>query len=365
MKTFLKTASTFAIVLGLTILAMTACKKDDGKPPKEVSKATLEALIIDCESLAEGATVADYPLANINSFKEAIAAAKTVRDNANATQSQVDFMTNSLKLAQTTFKQSQYQDIPASDIISFFDFDTESTTEIAATGTKPVVAVLKAGPEAIFGSDTSIPTFITGVNAGKAVYLSKGNYLAIEKYNPQDFLKNNMSWSAWVKVDDASRPNNYIASLNYWNNWKLNVENSGKPFFTIKTTTNTIDMDNETVGSVKSGEWVHIAITMNLNSHIVAFYINGVEDKVWTTATKENLTGTIAAPYQSPLEIQLPLLIGAATTYDEALTWEWDSWKTPEGWDSMRGAIDNLGIYNTTLTAGQVARLYQDQKPAE
>ena len=29
----------------------------------------------------------------------------------------------------------------------------------------------------------------------------------------------------------------------------------------------------------------------------------------------------------------------------------------------MRGAIDNLGIYNTTLTAGQVARLYQMQKP--
>ena len=57
------------------------------------------------------------------------------------------------------------------------------------------------------------------------------------------------------------------------------------------------------------------------------------------------------------------MLIGAATVYDEAATWEWDSWKTPDGWDSMRGAIDNLGIYNTTLTAGQVARLYQMQKP--
>jgi len=60
---------------------------------------------------------------------------------------------------------------------------------------------------------------------------------------------------------------------------------------------------------------------------------------------------------------QLPLLIGAATVYDEAATWTWDSWKTPDGWDSLRGAVDNLGIYNTTLTAGQVARLYQMQKP--
>lgn len=223
--------------------------------------------------------------------------------------------------------------------------------------------MLQAGPAEIFGSDTELPSLVDGVGAGKAIYFSKGNYLAVEDYNPADFLMNNMSWSAWVKVDDASRANNYIVSLNYWNNWKLNVENNGKPFFTVKTTTATVDMDNESVGTVKDGVWVHLAVTMDLNAHTVVFYVNGIATKTWDSATKENLTGSIASAYVSPIGRQLPLLIGAATVYDEAATWEWDSWKTPDGWDSMRGAIDNLGIYNTTLTAGQVARLYQMQKP--
>lgn len=364
MKTFLKKASTFAVMILSAAVVMTACKDKGGDTPQDVDKTALETLIIECETLYADATTADFPQANIDAFKSAIDAAKMVRDNENATQSQVNQIANSLTLAKNTFVDSKYQAVPDSSIISFFNFDTESTVSVASTGTKPVVALLKEGPEPIFGTDTSLPTFVEGVNGGKAVYLSKGNYLAIDEYNPVDFLKNNMSWSAWVKVDDASRPNNYIISLNYWNNWKFNIQENGKPLFTVKTTTSTVDMDNEMVGTVKSNEWIHLAITMDLNTHTVVFYVNGVASKTWTTATKDNLTGTIAAPYQSPLERQLPLLIGAATIYDEALTWEWDSWNSPEGWDSMRGAIDNLGIYNATLTAGQVARLYQDQKPA-
>lgn len=365
MKTFLKKASVFAVMLCSAALVMTACDNKKGDDtPKETDKTALETLIIECDALVADATVSDYPQANIDAFKSALVSAKTVRDNLNATQSQVDLMVNSLTLAKNTFIESRYQNVPDSSVISFFNFDTESTTQVASTGTKPVVAVLKPGPEPIFGTDTSLPSFVAGVNGGKAIYLSKGNYLAVESYTPTDFLKNNMSWSAWVKLDDASRPNNYIVSLNYWNNWKINIESNGKPFFTVKTTTNTIDMDNEVVGSVKSNEWTHVAITMDLNTHTVVLYVNGVATKTWTTATKDKLTGTIAPPYQSPLDKQLPLLIGAATIYDEALTWDWDSWNSPEGWDSLRGAIDNLGIYNATLTAGQIARLYQDQKPA-
>ena len=66
--------------------------------------------------------------------------------------------------------------------------------------------------------------------------------------------------------------------------------------------------------------------------------VNGIATKTWDSATKENLTGSIASAYVSPIGRQLPLLIGAAATvYDEAATWEWDSWKTPDGWDSMEG----------------------------
>ena len=364
MKNFMKSATAFVLMLGAAAMLFTACEKKGGDNGNgDVDKTKLEALIIECDALFDGATTDEYPEANIEAFSNAVKDAKAIRDNLNATQSQVDLMANNLELAKNTFVGSRYESIPDSNIIAFFDFETINDNTIASTGTKPVVGVLQAGPAEIFGTDTGLPTLVDGVGEGNAVYFSKGNYLAVEDYNPADFLMNNMSWSVWVKVDDASRANNYIVSLNYWNNWKLNVENNGKPFFTVKTTTSTVDMDNEAVGSVKDGEWVHLAVTMDLNQHIVVFYVNGIATKTWDATSKENLTGSIATAYTSPLERQLPLLIGAATVYDEAATWTWDSWKTPDGWDSLRGAVDNLGIYNTTLTAGQVARLYQMQKP--
>ena len=53
-------------------------------------------------------------------------------------------------------------------------------------------------------------------------------------------------------------------------------------------------------------------------------------------------------------------MIGACTTYEEALTWDWF---TPAngGWnDWFKGSIDELQVYNKALTAGQVAALYNE-----
>ena len=356
----------FVMLATLTAAMMlSGCKKDknDDNPTEDVDKTRLQTLIIECQALLDDATTVDYPQANITAFENAVYDAETVRDNQFATQQQVDLTYNNLTLAKNVFIESRYEDVPDSSVIAYFSFDELEDNTVASTGTSPVVGVLNPGPAEIFGEDTSLPMLVEGVNGGNALYFSQGNYVAVENYNPADFLMNNMSWSVWVKVDDASRTNNYVFSLNYWNNWKLNIENNGKPFFTVNTTSGIVDMDNEAVGTVVDDTWVHLAITMDLNTDTIVFYVNGVESKTWNSSTKENLTGSIAAPYQSPLDRQLPLLIGAATIYEEALTWTWDSWNSPESWDSMVGAIDNLAIYNSTLTAGQIARIYQQQMP--
>ena len=205
MKNFLKSASAFVLMLGAAVMLFTACDKKGGNSGGngDVDKTKLEALIIECEALLDGATADDYPEANIEAFTNAVNDAKAIRDNQNATQSQVDLMTNNLTLAKETFVGSKYESIPDSSVIAFFDFETINDNTVASTGTKPVVGVLQAGPAEIFGSDTELPSLVDGVGAGKAIYFSKGNYLAVEDYNPADFLMNNMSWSAWVKVDDA------------------------------------------------------------------------------------------------------------------------------------------------------------------
>lgn len=102
MKNFLKSASAFVLMLGAAVMLFTACDKKGGNSGGngDVDKTKLEALIIECEALLDGATADDYPEANIEAFTNAVNDAKAIRDNQNATQSQVDLMTNNLTLAK-------------------------------------------------------------------------------------------------------------------------------------------------------------------------------------------------------------------------------------------------------------------------
>ena len=126
MKNFLKSASAFVLMLGAAVMLFTACDKKGGNSGGngDVDKTKLEALIIECEALLDGATADDYPEANIEAFTNAVNDAKAIRDNQNATQSQVDLMTNNLTLAKETFVGSKYESIPDSSVIAFFDFET-------------------------------------------------------------------------------------------------------------------------------------------------------------------------------------------------------------------------------------------------
>ena len=50
-------------------------------------------------------------------------------------------------------------------------------------------------------------------------------------------------------------------------------------------------------------------------------------------------------------------MIGVATTFAEANTWDWAWDKVPASWDYFHGTLDELQVYNVALTAGQVAKL--------
>lgn len=77
--------------------------------------------------------------------------------------------------------------------------------------------------------------------------------------------------------------------MNYWENWKLNLQNEGKPFFTVATTVAGVDADNEHVESFPINTWTHLVVSMDLNAHTLSFYVNGeltklgmpAENRVW------------------------------------------------------------------------------------
>jgi hypothetical protein len=259
-----------------------------------------------------------------------------------------------LKEGEKVFLAAAYGAISDSAIIAKWTFDTDATNQISE-GNYKWTAVCKESPS-IFPTK-SAPTFVEGVS-GKAVNLQNGAHLEVSDFSESAILPNELSISVWVKLS-RSYSNNYIISYNYWNTWKLQVQDQNKPFFTFAGNEGIADADNERDQSVKEGEWTMITTVLSYKEHTLSFYINGELTKTWDAAAKSPLASTSWATYNSTLGA-LPLFIGLSTSVEEATAawnWEWNY----DTLGAFYGAIDNLTLYNVALTAGQVKKLYKDK----
>lgn len=336
-------------------VSFTGCKDDDD-PNGNVDKAKLNALVDSIQAVVDDATETDYPKAAIDALKNTLATVKTSANNANITQSQVDNLVVQLREATNTFTAAAYGAIPPNALLLGLTFDETVTNNQITTAGKGWKADLKAGPSEIFGTNTAVPTFVDG-KKGKAAYLKDGSHFQVSGYAASDLRSNKLSISVWVRPD-STRSGNYILSYNYWETWKFQLQEQNKPFFTVKTAAGYTDADNQADLSAPNMTWTHLVVSLDLTAEKLTFYVNGASTMVWTKATKPNLTGSMATFARN-----LPLMIGAATTYAEANTaWDWEWPRTPAAWDGFVGALDELKIYNVALTDGQAMKLYNDEK---
>src|ERR1035437_5044177 len=357
-KNFLKNACIACVSLLLLIAAFSGCTSSN-TPTVVADQTKLTALVDSCTSLLASSTVTtDYPHAAITAFQTTLTSVKTAAANKAITQTAVNNLVVQLRAAETTFLAAAYGAIPASALLMGLTFDETVTSNQITTEGKPLTAVLKAGPSEIFGTATNLPSFVTG-KVGKAIYLSNGSHLEINNYTASDLLGKQLSIAVWVKPD-STRGGNYILSYNYWNSWKFQLQEQNKPFFTIHTNADGwVDADNQADNSAPNKAWTHLVVTLNMDTKIMTFYVNGASTMVWNATTKPGLTGTGAWVYKNTL----PLMVGACTTYAEANA-EWTSWvwaRTPAVWDGFIGALDELKLYNVALTDGQVSKLYKDE----
>jgi len=356
-KNLMKNAFIAFVSLILFTAVFTACTKTN-EPVVVADQTKLSALVDSCNTLLTSSTVAtDYPAASITAFQTILTNTKTAALTKNITQTAVDNLVVNLRAGKTTFMAAAYGAIPTSALLMGFTFDETVTGGQFTTEGKPLTAVLKAGPSEIFGTATNLPSFVTG-KIGKAIYFSNGSHLEISNYTAGDLLGKQLSIAVWVKPD-STRAGNYIMSYNYWNSWKFQLQEQNKPFFTIHTNADGwVDADNQMDISAPNKAWTHLVVTLNMDTKILTFYVNGVSTMVWDATTKPGLTGTGPWVYKNTL----PLMIGACTTYAEAnAEWTWVWAKTPANWDGFVGAMDELKVYNVALTDGQVAKLYKDE----
>jgi hypothetical protein len=355
MKNLMNFRTLLIMMIVSSAMILGSCK-DDEDPIVEGDKTELNALIVEADALANDATSADYPQAAIDAYKSTLATVKTAAATP-LTQAEIDNLETQLTEAMNTFEAQAYGFIDEALYLNagwHFDEGT-GTTATAFSATKHVATFFK-GNTVIMGASAMSPSWVDGVNGGKAVYLDKGAHLEVPYTTA--FLPVDITISVWVKPD-ALYENNYIVSQNYWNGYKLQTQGGGKPFFTYKKVDGgIIDADNETDNSVKAGQWNHIVVSVNGTTKELKFYVNGTLTKTWTEANKSigPLTRILTAPDPQPF------IIGCVAT-DAELAANFMSWTTADNFGYFKGVIDELKVYNIALADGQVSKLYNDEKP--
>ncbi|WP_242918056.1 LamG-like jellyroll fold domain-containing protein [Pontibacter liquoris] len=181
------------------------------------------------------------------------------------------------------------------------------------------------------------PTWVTGVS-GQAVKLDGTAQYATVPDNTSLDITNSITLAAWIKPEKIATQ--YIlkkATQATVDGYELSLANTGRVFFRFNQATGSDTYRQNSLASypVDGNTWMHIAATYN--GSVIKIYINGVE----------NSSKTLTAP-PSINANNLALAIGAQS----------------DGASKFQGAIDEVRVYNTALSATQIKDLATITAPA-
>lgn len=343
------------IIIATAIVAVSfaGCKKD---ADETVDKTALVAKITQAETLhnaaVEGTAQGQYLYGSKAEFQTKIDLAKAVNDNANATQIQVDNAIIALDMAIAEFETQEVIPIAPADLVGHWTFDEGQGTIAHDFSGRNFHGTLKTG-HVYFGAGTPQWAQDRYGNANKAIKFADGANVEIpynSLLNPQE-----LTISLWMKPDVLTTPwaNNYMVSLNRWNGWKLQLQDSPKVFFTVKAIHggNEVWYDRDNADpTITMGEWYHVTVTFKNGE--TAFYLDGTAVKVW-----DNTPGTaIALDTPINLTIGQDLPTNIYTTVDTSPYFvNWGGY--------FKGILDDVRIYKVALTAAQVQSIYNLEKP--
>lgn len=321
-----------AILAAVCALLAVSCSKS-GDDTSKVDLTELNALIAECETLANNATTASFPQSAIDAFKGVIATVKQATASV-TTQAAVTNLIQQLNAAKETFLNSELGAIPTGALAWALLFEEGSGTKLTTTGTYQWEAALVAGND-------GVPTFVNGhKNGSKAMKFGDGSHLEIA--NPVASVLESPTFSISCWVNTPINENNYILSWNKWDTWKFQTQSTNKAFLTVHFGDTWIDHDGNT--EIPENEWHHVVATINLTAGEMAFYLDGELTMLWD---KENESRLVPNQTFAPAPAGSILFVGLQE----------------EGSESYYvGILDDLQFYTIALDGGQVAKLYADQQ---
>lgn len=360
MKNLTKLYTLLLMIFVSSAMFLASCNKED--EIVEGDKTALTALITQADALSAAATTTDYPQTAITAYQTTLASVKAAAATK-LTQIQIDNLVTQLTEAMTTLDTLAYGFIDESlYLVAGWHFDEGTGTTATSYSTAHQVGTFTKGWTVLLGSAAVLPTWVDGANGGKAVYLHNGAHLEVP-YSPS-FLPASISISAWIKMDKIWE-NDIIVSQNYWWGYKFQTQGAGKPMFTERVNATTVHDFDDGDPTVTPGTWTHVVVSLNSATKTLKFFINGVLTQTYTETNGVGpLTQTLSFTDGDNTYAAQPFLIGCMATDAEIAAHSGNfSWITTANVGSFEGSIDELKIYNTALVDGQVAKLYNDEKP--
>jgi len=342
-----------ALLIPLTLgIVLSGCKDDEDECPV-VDYTAIDAKIQEAQNLHDGAVEGtepgQYEAGSKATLQTAIDNAEAVRNTNCVTQQQLDNATQQLTQAMEDFEDKKITEVAPENIVANYLMNGNAT-DASGNGHD---GTIKEG-YVQNGSGTIAPTEDRFGAADHAYKFSGGSNIEIPTspdLNPAD-----LSIVTWIKLDETWA-HNYFISLDIWNCWKFQVQDANKPFFTRKILKDDGSGDNAWIdkdsnaGILTNDTWHHIAVTYT--SGHMRFYIDGVETQHWDDFP----TGTPVDPNPA-----VNMVIGQALPSDVYNDTPGDPYEWKEWLGYLKGSLDDLKIYNITLTGAQVNSIYMWEK---
>ncbi len=338
-----------AILFGGALLMNSCGGSDDENPaPVVIEKAALQNAINNAEaaisSAVEGTAEGQYVYGSIADLQAAIALAQGVLNNSASTQTAIDNTVIAINEAINVFEANAIVPIDPANLVGQWTFDDGAGTTVADFSGNNFSGTF--GSVAGFGGGTPEWTTDRYGNANKAILFDLGAKITVPYNNALN--PSVMSISVWIRADE-NRDSNRFMGLHSWNGYKFQLQSANKSFFTAATSEGIYDRDTDP--SLELNTWYHLAVTIGDGN--MKFYINGTETMVW-----DNTPGTMATVTGHDL------VFGVGSSQYADTTDNYDADKIiPLAWGGyFHGAMDEVRIYKSVLTASQVSNIYETEK---
>ena len=180
------------------------------------------------------------------------------------------------------------------------------------------------------GTDTNDPAWSCVTGGYGLDFDGVDNYANVGGSSSANSLTNDMTVAAWIKADDVTGLRRFAghARTNSADGWAFGINGNALRF----TTYSVKDYDSVTA-TVSAGTWYHVAAVMD-TSNDVTFYVDG--------AVKDTITHTTPGTASSDDDFYIGSATSSGSTTLSAL---------------FDGQIEDLRIYDRTLTGGEISAL--------